>query len=46
VSEGLIKDGGIFTTNYITYKIETEPLHYEVRRKDADFFFLRKILNR
>lgn len=46
VSEGLIKEGGIFSVNYITYKIETEPLHYEVRRKDADFIFLRKILTR
>lgn len=44
VSEGLIKEGGIFSVNYITYKIETSPLGYEIRRKDADFLFLRKIL--
>lgn len=46
VSEGLIKDGGIFAANYITYKIETSPLNYEVRRKDADFVYLRKILSK
>lgn len=44
VSEGLIKEGGIFSVSYITYKIETSPLGYEIRRKDADFLFLRKIL--
>jgi hypothetical protein len=46
VSEAVIKDGGVFSSNYITYKIETKPLGYEVRRKDADFFFLRKILTK
>lgn len=46
VSEGLIKEGGIFVASYITYKIETAPMNYEVRRKDADFLFLRKILLR
>lgn len=37
VSEGLIKEGGIFAANYITYKVETSPMGYEVRRKDSDF---------
>jgi len=42
----MIKDAGVFSANYITYKIETKPLNYEVRRKDADFLFLRKILTK
>lgn len=46
VIEGLIKEGGIFSPSYITYKIVTAPHGYEVRRKDADFLFLRKILLR
>jgi hypothetical protein len=46
VTEGLIKEGNIFTPSYITYRITTDPLGYEVRRKDADFQFLRKILQR
>ena len=45
VNEGLIKEGGIFSSSYITYKVCTSgPISYEVRRKDADFNFLRKIL--
>lgn len=44
VTEAMIKDGGVFSANYITYKVATAPLGYEVRRKDADFLFLRKIL--
>ena len=46
VSDASIKDAGVFSANYITYKIETKPLGYEVRRKDADFLFLRKILTK
>lgn len=44
VSEGTIKDGGIFGANSIYYKIITEPVGYEVKRKDAEFYTLRKIL--
>ncbi len=49
VSDGIVKDGGIlaaFTQTIISYKIRTAPLGYEVRRKDTEFAFLRKILNR
>mmetsp|Transcript_21778 Transcript_21778/g.20911 ORF Transcript_21778/g.20911 Transcript_21778/m.20911 type:complete len:81 (+) Transcript_21778:340-582(+) len=46
VSQGLIKEGGIFTANYITYVVETSPLGWQVRRKDADFYYLRKDLVR
>lgn len=46
VNEGVVKEGGIFSSNYVTYKITTSPLNWEVRRKDTDFFFLRKILLR
>lgn len=46
VHEGLVKEGGIFSSNYVTYRITTAPLNFDVRRKDADFYFLKKILNR
>lgn len=46
VIEGLVKEGGIFSSNYVTYRIVTSPLNWDVRRKDADFHFLRKILLR
>jgi hypothetical protein len=46
VSDALLKEGGIFSVSYITYKVETSPLGYDVRRKDADFIFLRKVLVR
>jgi len=44
VTVGLIKEGGIFTVSYITYRIYTSPLGYDVRRKDSDFLFLKKNL--
>jgi len=48
VLDGLVKEGGIFTASYPTYKILTTAsgIAYEVRRKDADFLFLRKYLLR
>lgn len=46
VSEGLVKEGGIFSANYVTYKVGTSPLNFDVRRKDADFYFLKKMLNK
>lgn len=30
----------------MTYKVETKPLNFEVRRKDADFYNLKKILHK
>lgn len=42
----MIKDSGVFTYGYVQYKVVTDPLGYEVKRKDADFAFLRKILSK
>jgi hypothetical protein len=41
-----MKSGGIFAANYLLYKIKTEAgaLDWTIMRKDADFYFLRKIL--
>jgi PX domain len=32
--------------SYITYKVNTNPVGYEVRRKDTDFTFLKKVLQK
>jgi len=42
----MIKEGGIFSANYILYKVYTSPLEWEVKRKDSDFYTLRKVLLR
>ena len=44
VSDGLLKDNGFFFANYVTFKVETSPLAYSVRRKEADFYALRNYL--
>jgi len=36
----------LFAAGFISYRIRVQPLGYEVRRKDTDFSFLRKILLR
>lgn len=48
VCDGLVIEGGIFSASYPTYKINTTAsgISYEVRRKDSDFYFLRKHLLR
>jgi hypothetical protein len=46
VTNSLIKEGGIFSSNYVTYNVLTNTLKYDVRRKDSDFYFLRKLLLR
>jgi len=46
VSDGQAKEAGLFAASYISYKVNTRPLGYEVRRRDSDFAFLRKILAR
>lgn len=46
VSLGQAKEGGLFGGSFVTYKITTSPLGYDVRRKDSDFHYLRKILVR
>ncbi|TNV73396.1 hypothetical protein FGO68_gene7261 [Halteria grandinella] len=48
VSESEVKEGGIFSASYPIYKVSTTFAGklLEVRRKDADFLFLRKHLLR
>ncbi len=50
VHDGTIKQGGIFASNYVVYKVEiivqNSDLFWEIGRKDADFAFLRKTLLR
>lgn len=45
VGSKLVK-GGLFSSNYMTYTIQTKPIEYLVERKLADFFWLRNILCR
>ena len=44
VIDSEIKKGGFFSSDYVLYKVKTEPLGWAVGRKDADFYTLRKIL--
>lgn len=44
VSDGLVKKSGLFSFSYASYKVQTEPLGYLVRRKEEDFVMLRKYL--
>ena len=46
VCDAVIKDSGLLSSGHVSYKVTTAPLGYEVRRKDGDFTFLRKILTR
>ncbi len=46
VTDGLVKEGGLFAASYISYRVITDPLRYDVRRRDSDFGLLRKILAR
>jgi len=41
-----MKSGGIFSSNFLLYTIKTEPLGWTIQRKDQDFYFLRKILQK
>jgi hypothetical protein len=36
----------VFTANYVTYNVTTSPMGYEVKRKDADFALLKKVLTK
>ena len=42
----MVKDGGIFSYNYVLYKVSVDVSESLVQRKDADFYVLRKILLR
>ena len=37
-------NGGIFSSNYILYSVETQPMGWVVQRRDTDFDLLRKLL--
>ena len=47
-SNGLVSEGGMFSSSYITYKVQTSGagIDYDVRRRDSDFYFLKKHLLR
>lgn len=42
VTDGLVKKGGLFSFSYASYKVNLQPLGFEVRRRDVDFQNLRK----
>ena len=44
VTDSEVRKGGFFSSDYVLYTINTEPLGWKVGRKDADFYALRKIL--
>lgn len=44
VSDSLVKKGGMFSFSFPTYKITLMPLGWAVRRKEAEFAYLRKYL--
>ena len=46
VSDGLVKEAGLFAASFISYNVRTDPLGYAVRRRDSDFAILRKIILR
>ena len=46
VSDSVIKDGGFFFYSIVTFKVETYPLGWVVRRKEDDFYALRRYLTR
>jgi len=46
VSDGLVKEAGLFAASFISYSVRTDPLGYAVRRRDSDFALLRKIILR
>ena len=37
-------NGGLFSSNYISYSVETQPMGWVVQRRDSDFDLLRKLL--
>lgn len=44
VTDSQIKRGGFFSSDYVIYQVQTEPLSWKVARKDLDFYTIRKIL--
>lgn len=46
VCEGSSVVSSMFSAGSVLFKVRTEPLGFEVKRKDSEFAFLRKILVR
>jgi hypothetical protein len=46
VTEGKSVNGGLFSASYLLFRIKTEPVGFSIFRKDQDFYFLRKMLNK
>lgn len=44
VIDGEVKQGGLFSSNYIVYTVQTKGLKWKATRKDAEFYTLRKVL--
>jgi len=44
VTDGALKQGGIFSASYLLFKVTVDPVGWKIMRKDQDFFFLRRML--
>lgn len=44
VSESQVKKGGFFSSDYVLYRIDTEPLSWATYRRDSEFYTLRNVL--
>lgn len=44
VTDSEVRKGGFFSSDYVLYTVQTEPLGWKVGRKDSDFYTLRRIL--
>jgi len=44
--DGAEKKGGLFSANYLHYKVYTEPVGWVTLRKDEEFYKLRKHLRK
>ena len=42
----VVNEGGVFGKSFITYKIRTLPLNWEVSRRYNDFFQMRNFLKK
>ena len=41
-----VKKGGFFSSDYLIFQVDTNPVKWGVQRKDSDFYTLRKIMTR
>jgi len=47
VTDAEMREGGIFSSNYMAFNVITQANHtWSVSRKESDFFFLRKVLQK